>query len=803
MRWNGSCQYWSLIVACLVLTSMSNAYADISGKVFRDFNSNGYFDNGVGLTEIGMAGITVKAFDSTGTQVGTTATSTADGSYTLTGLSAGVDYRVEFSWTETWLKPSVAGGTSIQFAKDGSTGIDLGVNNPLDYSQETSTISVSTPVAIVGPSNQAVASGKDYRAYAALVKFPFTATGRPSHPSYIPPTSLATHAQIGSTSGAAFHRETKRLFVAAYAKRAVGFGPSGLGAIYSIDSNGTVATHAIVPNAGIDAHDFTGDYTTINYDTASVTSVGKSSLGDLEMSADGQWLYVVNLSDRHLYAISTQTTNTVTDLGLITRPTTCPENDFRPFALGMDEANTLYVGTVCSNESATSSGPSASILKYDGSGGFSEVLNFSLLINSQSFWGNWSDMLMSGYAAQSVSTYQPLLSDLVFDGKDMILAFRNRAWEIGYIPGGSSPSVSHVLKACWSGTTWTLENNGSCGGVVGALPNYNVATQAGPGGGYFFDMRDILVTYGGQAVINALGSLAIVPGRGMIATLADPQDLISGGTIHLNPANGAQSMPYQIFRGSADGTNGGGDGGYFGKTSGLGDLELLLDVAPLEIGNRVWADEDGDGLQDAGEKGLAGIPVKLFSGTTELASAITADDGTYYFSNATGSSTASKIYGLTQLQPNLPYTIKFPSTTTIAGSPYQLTVPMAGSDSQLDSNALLSGEVVILPADIPVAGANNHSFDVGYRPLADVELTKVVDKQTSKRGETIRYTLTVTNQSAAAATGVEVLEQLPTGIRYINHQASQGNYDAGTGLWTVGSLAKGAAASLVIEAIIN
>ena len=128
---------------------------------------------------------------------------------------------------------------------------------------------------------------------------------------------------------------------------------------------------------------------------------------------------------------------------------------------------------------------------------------------------------------------------------------------------------------------------------------------------------------------------------------------------------------------------------------------------------------------------------------------------------------------------------------------------MAGSDSQLDSNALLSGEVVILPADIPVAGANNHSFDVGYRPLADVELTKVVDKQTSKRGETIRYTLTVTNQSAAAATGVEVLEQLPTGIRYINHQASQGNYDAGTGLWTVGSLAKGAAASLVIEAIIN
>ena len=240
-----------------------------------------------------------------------------------------------------------------------------------------------------------------------------------------------------------------------------------------------------------------------------------------------------------------------------------------------------------------------------------------------------------------------------------------------------------------------------------------------------------------------------------------------------------------------------------GKLVGLGDLELLLDAAPLEIGNRVWADEDGDGLQDAGEMGLAGIPVKLFSGTTELASATTADDGTYYFSNATGSSTASKIYGLTQLQPNQPYTIKLPSTTTVAGSAYQLTVSMAGSDTQLDSNALLSGEVVILPTDIPVAGANNHSLDVGYRPLADVELTKVVDKQTGKRGETIRYTLSVVNQGTAVATGLEVLEQLPTGISYISHQASQGNYDAGTGLWTVGSLAKGATASLVIEAIIN
>lgn len=806
MRWDCWCKYWRGIVACLAFMLMSDVYADISGKVFRDFNSNGSFDSGVSLTETGMAGISVKAFDSTGTQVGATASSAADGSYTLTGLSAGVDYRVEFSWAETWLQSSAAGGSSVQFVKDGVTGVDFAVNNPLDYSQAESAISVSTPVAIVGPSNQTVAVGKDHRAYAALVKFPFTATGKPSDPSYISPTKVATHEQIGSTSGLAFHRESKRLFVGAYSKRAVGFGSSGMGAIYSIDNNGTVSTHAIVPNAGTDTHDFTGDYTTVNYDTASVSSVGKSSLGDLEISADGQWLYVVNLNDRHLYAVSTNTTNTVSDLGLITRPANCPENDFRPFGLGMDETNTLYVGVVCSNESGTSSTgyPSAMVLKYDGAGGFSEAINFSLFLNSQSFWQNWSDTLMPGYAAQSVSLYQPLLSDLVFDGKDMILAFRNRAWELGYVPGGSNPTMSHVLKACWNGLAWILENNGSCGGIVGALPNYSVTAEAGPGGGYFFDMRDSLANYGGQSVINAMGSLVTAPGRGMIATLADPLYLISGGITHLNPANGSRSMAYEIFRGTADGSNGGGAGGYFGKTSGLGDLELLLDSAPLEIGNRVWADEDGDGIQDAGEKGLAGIPVKLFSGATELATATTGVDGSYYFTNATGASTTSKIYGISQLQPNLPYTIKFPTTTTVLGSPYKLTVATAGDNMLLDSNAPLSGDVTILPADLPTAGANNHSVDVGYsRFVVDVELSKVVDKTTAKRGETLTYTLTVVNRGVDGATGVEVLEQLPAALSYVSHHVSQGNYNANSGLWTVGNLANGASASLVIAVTIQ
>ncbi len=42
--------------------------------------------------------------------------------------------------------------------------------------------------------------------------------------------------------------------------------------------------------------------------------------------------------------------------------------------------------------------------------------------------------------------------------------------------------------------------------------------------------------------------------------------------------------------------------GHQGKIPpGLGDLELLTDPAPVEIGNRVWLDSDRDGIPDAND----------------------------------------------------------------------------------------------------------------------------------------------------------------------------------------------------------
>ncbi len=55
--------------------------------------------------------------------------------------------------------------------------------------------------------------------------------------------------------------------------------------------------------------------------------------------------------------------------------------------------------------------------------------------------------------------------------------------------------------------------------------------------------------------------------------------------------------------------------------------------ADASYGNRVWLDSDRDGVQDAGENGVADVRVLLFSGKTVIDSTLTDADGLYQFSN--------------------------------------------------------------------------------------------------------------------------------------------------------------------------
>jgi uncharacterized repeat protein (TIGR01451 family) len=96
-------------------------------------------------------------------------------------------------------------------------------------------------------------------------------------------------------------------------------------------------------------------------------------------------------------------------------------------------------------------------------------------------------------------------------------------------------------------------------------------------------------------------------------------------------------------------------------------------------------------------------------------------------------------------------------------------------------------------------GANAQSLV----PLADLSLSKFVDNAAPAVGQQVTFFVTVSNAGPADATGVVVTDLLPPGLSFDSANASLGNYDSGTGVWTVGALANGASAFLTITATVT
>ncbi len=79
---------------------------------------------------------------------------------------------------------------------------------------------------------------------------------------------------------------------------------------------------------------------------------------------------------------------------------------------------------------------------------------------------------------------------------------------------------------------------------------------------------------------------------------------------------------------------------------------------------------------------------------------------------------------------------------------------------------------------------------------ANLKITKVADNLKPAQGATVRFTITVTNNGPTAAQSVSVNESLPAGLSFVSAAPSVGSFSAG--VWTIGTLANGATASLVV-----
>ncbi|WP_313913793.1 GEVED domain-containing protein [Tahibacter sp.] len=359
-------------------------------------------------------------------------------------------------------------------------------------------------------------------------------------------------------------------------------------------------------------------------------------------------------------------------------------------------------------------------------------------------WHAWSSVAGTPAATNNSVYPEPMFSDVVFDGADLVLGFRDRHGDhtgtgnVGTIRGITG---GEILRACANGSGgWDLEQNGSCGGVIGAA---GTATNQARGpnsvgntrGGEFYGLEhysdttppffinDTPPDYNGRHDENAQGALNQVPGFPQVAiTSMDPFRFNTGGLRWYNnatPNNVATTRGYEIFQTGAAG---------FSKANGLGDLNALCRAAPVEVGNYVWDDLNRNGVMDPGEPPIANVALTLYSvAGTALGAATTNTNGEYYFVFNQGATDASTTDNLI-VAPNpyaSSYTIGVMPANFTAGGPLANRRPTiatnAGPGTGLlrDSNGVavtIPGNPATLGAAFTLAGAgsNDHTIDFGF-----------------------------------------------------------------------------------------
>jgi protocatechuate 3,4-dioxygenase beta subunit len=716
-----------LTSVAVVVPNSLQAAGTITGNVFRDLNANGADD---GVNEIGVANVTTTAYDSTGAIQGT-ATTDINGNYTLVAGGIG-PYRVEFSNLPVGYYSSAQGagsGSTVQFVPDGnSTNVNLGINHPADFCQNNPLLCTSVHV---NGTNNAIAPTQ------SMVRFNYNNTGITPVP-----TAIANKADTGATWGIAYSRQSKTLFTSAFVRRHVGLGPNGIGAIYQIPNANTVAGAptllidlATVPginlgSIGTNAARGLAAPATPNQDPTAFDAVGKIGLGDIDISDDGSMLYVINLNQHSLISLPTSSPSAVNISSHPIPTSACPGTSSRPFATKVYR-DKVYIGLICDGSSGGIAALKAVVLEFDPSDtSFGQVFEMPLTFTRGQAttgcgvndpiagrWNVWTDTFNSKVLCFGSYVYpQPMLTDIEFDvDGSMVLGFSDRfGYQSGYANYGTtdlglytSASGGDIIRVYRDPVLgFVAESNGSAGPLIGG----GVGNSEGPGGGEFY-REDIAVALHEE---SSQGGLAIHPSRNQVATTAldAVNNAYTSGVIYYNNNNGSRDHAYQLIPSTAP--------AYQGKAQGLGDLEILCDEAPLEIGNRVWLDNNNNGVQDPGEPAIAGVTVTLHDSAGNLiASAITDANGYYLFSSGTGTTSASAVYTLAALTPESDFSLRIDTGQAVLDDLLATTPNYNGAAGDIhdsDGDTTLVAGFSSVNFTTGTAGQNNHTYDFGFAP---------------------------------------------------------------------------------------
>src|SRR5262249_13709884 len=95
---------------------------------------------------------------------------------------------------------------------------------------------------------------------------------------------------------------------------------------------------------------------------------------------------------------------------------------------------------------------------------------------------------------------------------------------------------------------------------------------------------------------------------------------------------------------------------------------------------------------------------------------------------------------------------------------------------------------------------NNSASATETPQQADLALAKAVSSARPNVGDTVTFTVTLTNNGPDPATNVTVSALLPAGRTFVPATPSQGSYSSATGLWVVGPVPPAAPQTLQIQA---
>jgi uncharacterized repeat protein (TIGR01451 family) len=213
-------------------------------------------------------------------------------------------------------------------------------------------------------------------------------------------------------------------------------------------------------------------------------------------------------------------------------------------------------------------------------------------------------------------------------------------------------------------------------------------------------------------------------------------------------------------------------------------------------------DDDGDTLNATG---LGGIDVTNAGANTAIKVRIRADQ--------VGANLRLRVFtDATNFSDSQPLPFSIPGTNADTDAIFYFEDFLAGAGAAGPANFANVGAMemtVITTTDatngrVTLLGTFRPTLETqDFENEADLSLTKDVNNAAPNVGDTVTFTLTVANGGTAGATNVVVHDLLPVGFTNIQSTPSQGNYDAQTGDWTVGTVAVGVNATLTITATVS